>query len=130
MHEANCVMRPSDTPRTDALEKDERHNNRAETLYWCNQYKILAKDFESRLAAAQADLNGIANYAQKYQPAGSPLGGGPIVLVPWILDCQQAEIARMRPVVEAAVGLYKSNSGISSMKFFQAVRDYEAKEKP
>jgi predicted ATP-binding protein involved in virulence len=42
----------------------------------------------------------------------------------------QATIERMRPVVEAAVGLYKSNSGISSMKFFQAVREYEAKEKP
>jgi hypothetical protein len=42
----------------------------------------------------------------------------------------QAEIECMRPVVGAAVGLYKSNSGISSMKFFQAVRDYEAKEKP
>ena len=39
------------------------------------------------------------------------------------------EIERMRPVIDSALGLYRSNSGISSMKFFRSVQEYEQSTK-
>ena len=44
------------TPRTDALLKDERHNTVAETRYWLDQLKTLARQLERDLAARDAEL--------------------------------------------------------------------------
>ena len=46
----------SDTPRTDALGKDERHRNFEEIRYWTDQYRILARQLERELAATNARL--------------------------------------------------------------------------
>ena len=46
----------SDTPRVDALGKNERHRNFEEIRYWTDQYRILARTLERELNDARAKL--------------------------------------------------------------------------
>lgn len=39
-----------------AAEKDERHINHAETMYWINQYRLLAKDAVALASSQSADI--------------------------------------------------------------------------
>lgn len=48
----------SDTPRTDALARYERHLTVSETRYWCNQFKLIARQLERELKI-QDDANEI-----------------------------------------------------------------------
>ena len=47
------------TPRTDALLKDERHNTVAETRYWLDQLKTLARQLERELIAKMHQVLGL-----------------------------------------------------------------------
>ena len=53
------MTEPSDTPRYDALEQHERHNNTAETMYWFRQYKLLASTLERELAALERQQSAV-----------------------------------------------------------------------
>ena len=50
------------TLEMDVLSKHERHNNYAETRYWCDQYKVKARSLEQRLAAAVVELKKCHTY--------------------------------------------------------------------
>jgi predicted nucleic acid-binding Zn-ribbon protein len=47
---------PSDTPKVDALAANERHLTAAETSYWCDQYKTIARTLERQLSKANEKL--------------------------------------------------------------------------
>ena len=46
-------MSKTETPRTDALAKGERHKSVAETHYWCDQFRTLARQLERELDTAR-----------------------------------------------------------------------------
>ena len=50
------------TPETDALSKNERHLNYAETRYWCDQYKLQARSLEQQRDAAVVELKKCHTY--------------------------------------------------------------------
>ncbi len=57
----------SDTPRTDALAAYERHRTNAESLYWCNQYKLLCATLERDLARLTAANEALRKFIKRQQ---------------------------------------------------------------
>ena len=55
------AMGTSSTPLTDALVANERHGNNAESRYWCDQYKTLARKMEADNARLRKALDFYSN---------------------------------------------------------------------